>query len=136
MGLAEKRIAKAFQEKNYVALTNEINGVVDKQLEFEVDWDSLMKDGYSQFYEDGWTKIYFTPLLNVLKQICEDDMGKEAVQESLDKVIIKDESDISNGNSWSTFEDKILTLDHSAIYNIRDVDERTEGLLKTLENGL
>lgn len=136
MGLAEKRIAKAFQEKNYVELTAEINKLAGKELDFEVNWDTLIKDGQSQFYEDGWTKIYFTPLIESLKAICEDDMGKEAIQESLDKVIIKDESDISNGNSWSNFENKVLTLDHSSIYNIRDVEERTEGLTKTLENGL
>ncbi len=136
MGLAEKRTAKAFQENNYPALTKEINEIAGKSFEYEVNWDSLMKDGYSQFYEDGWTKIYFTPLIESLKTICEDEMGKEAIQESLDKIIIKDEADISNGNSWSNFENKVLTLDHSAIYNIREVEERTEGLTKTLENGL
>ncbi|MHA7060036.1 hypothetical protein ACWGOQ_0022605 [Aquimarina sp. M1] len=53
MGLAEKRIAKQFQETNYPELTKEINEIAGKSFDYEVDWNSLTKDGYSQFYLDG-----------------------------------------------------------------------------------
>ncbi|MHA7060035.1 hypothetical protein ACWGOQ_0022600 [Aquimarina sp. M1] len=74
--------------------------------------------------------------MEALTTICEDDMSKEAINESLNKIVIKNEADIANGNSWSNSENKTLTLDHSATYNIREVEERTEGLIETLENGL
>jgi hypothetical protein len=75
-GLKEKRAVKDFQEKSYPKLAKEINSVLGVDVPIEVDWDSIAVDGQAHLYEEGFTKVFFTPLLEAFKSICADDMAK------------------------------------------------------------
>ncbi len=131
MGLNERRAAKAFQDTKFPALKAAIDAAAGFPLELEVAWDSLTHEGSSNLYDEGWTKVYFTPLTNALKAIGIDDMGKEAMKASLKRVIIRDE-----GSSWPAFEGGVLTLKFSALSNLDDVNDRTKTIQETLEKGL
>jgi len=136
MGLAEKRVLKSFQEGAFIKLEKKINTAAGKILAIEVDWDGLSEDGMSHLYEDSWSKVYFEPVLAALKSVCSDDMGKEAVAERLDKIVIKNKKGNISPKEWSKFENKTLTLDHKPTTNIDDINERTAKLKEVLENGL
>jgi len=136
MGLAERRVVKSFQEGTFKKLEKKINTAAGKTLAIEVDWDSLAEDGMSHLYEDSWSKIYFEPVIAALKNICSDDMGKEAVSDSLDTIVIKNKAGNFSPREWSSFKKKTLTLDHKPTSNIDDVKSRTEKLQEVLENGL
>ena len=136
MGLAERRIVKTYQEGTYKDLIEEINKTVEKDVEIIVDWDSISNNEYSHLWEDSFTKVYFTPLITALKEISADDMGKEALQEGLKKVEIKDENDYYSPSSAYAFEDGVLIIDHSSYSNVDNVDERSEALTKLLESNL
>ncbi|TSE08573.1 MULTISPECIES: hypothetical protein [Aquimarina] len=137
MGLAERRIVKAYQEGEYVSLVNEINSLMGSEIEFDINWDSLSSNGqYSHIWEESFTKVYFTPIINAFNEITADDMGKEALQETLVKIVIKDDNDIYSANRCYAFVDGVLTVDHSSYSNVGNVDERTSALVEILESQL
>lgn len=136
MGLAEKRAIKTFQEGKFSEFTEKINTIAGKNLEFEVKWDELAEDGMSHLYEDAWTKVYFQPLMDALNNICADDMGKEAIGESLSKVVISNSTSNYSAGQWSSFADSTLTLEHDPTTNMDDIKQRAEALQAELENNL
>ncbi|MCA9778498.1 MAG: hypothetical protein KC800_17340 [Candidatus Eremiobacteraeota bacterium] len=136
MGLSERRAAKAFQDGPFQELQAKINEAACKELEIEVDWNSLAIDGMSHMYEEAFPKVYFLPLIGALQAVCIDDMGKEALAEGLEKVTIQNQQGISSASRWATFQNKALVLDHKPITNIDYVKDRTDSLQKLLEDGL
>jgi len=134
-GLKEKRAVKDFQDKSFPKLTKEIKAVAGTDIPLEVDWNSLAVDGYSDLYEEGFTKVYFTPLLDALKEICADDMGKTALKGALKKVVIKNSSNSYSPSNFS-FSDGVLVIDHSPTTNLDDTKERTKKIAKLLEDAL
>jgi hypothetical protein len=136
MGLQERRAVKAFQDGNYQTLTSEINTLAGYPLEFEVNWDTIAQEEYTHMYDEGFTKVYFTPLINAVKEITADDMGKEALKESLKKVVIKNEAGNYYGSNAYTFAGGVLTIDHQPFSNIDNISERSEELSKLLMKNL
>lgn len=134
-GLKEKRAVKNFQEQTFPKLTQQINTVASVDVPVEVDWDSIAVDDYADMYEEGFTKVYFTPLLDALKEICADDMGKDALKNALKKVVIKNSSNSYSPSNFS-FADGVLVIDHSPTTNIDDTKERTKKIVKLLEDAL
>ena len=135
MGLAERRIIKNFQEGKFQELAKEANQTAGKTLKYEVNWEQLAEENSSHLYEDSWPQIYFEPLIQALKDITADSMGKEAIQKGLDKVVIRNQEDCYSPECWANFTDKTLTLDHK-LANVSDVDARAKELRTTLEKGL
>jgi hypothetical protein len=131
MGLAERRAIKAFSEGRYLKLKQEIDALVGFEVPIEVNWDSIATDGYAELYEDAFYKVYFRPLIDALKAIAIDDLGKEALKEGLKKIIIED-----SGSSWPTFHLGVLTLSYYAVSNLDDWMERKKSIQAELEKGL
>jgi hypothetical protein len=136
MGLQERRAVKTFQDGSYQNLTNEINTLAGYPLELDVNWDTLALEEYSHMYDEGFTKVYFTPLINALKDITTDDMGKEALKETLKKVVIKNEAGNCYGSTAYKFDGGVLTIDHLPFSNIDNITERSEELSKLLMKNL
>jgi len=136
MGLQEKRALKTFQDGNYQKLTSEINTLAGFPLEFEVKWETLALDEYAEMYEECFPKVYFTPLINAIKEIAADDMGKEALKEALKKVVIKNEGGYYSAFSAYAFDGGVLTIDHQPFNNVDNITERStvvgELLMKNL----
>ena len=136
MGLKERRALQSFQENDYKKLESKIFEIANKTLEMEIDWNSLALDGMDHLYETALPKVYFLPIITALENICIDDMGKEAIAESLEKIIIQNRKDNHVAEQWATFQNKTLTLDFKPFSNIDKINERTEALQEILENNL
>lgn len=135
MGLAERRIVKSFETTVFPDLKKQIDEAAGFDVPVEVKWDTLIKDDqYSSSWAESWPKIYFQPVVIAFKNICIDDMGKEALQGTLKKLIIQDVSDVY-GSDWVAFEDGTLTLDHR-FCNVDDVEYRADILQQKLEKAL
>lgn len=134
MGLTEKRAIKAFQDNAYVTLTKEIDTIAGFPLEFDVKWDTLAVDDYGHLYEEGFTKVYFKPVINAFKDIASDDMGKEALKETVKKIVIKNEGGVYYPDNAYSFDNGVLTIDHQPITNIDDIDARSKFLTKLLSS--
>ena len=139
MGLAEKRATKEFQEKRFPAFKKEIDDAAGFEVPVEVKWEQLAEDGMVHLYEECWTKVYFRPLIDALKAITVDDMGKEALQGALKSILIRNEADNSYGGDRIAKFDKgsgVLAIDHKPFSNVDDHKDMKEGIQKTLEDSL
>lgn len=136
MGLLEKRAFQAFQDTDGKNLMNEINTLAGFTVEFDMLGDTLMKDDRIDLYTEGFTKVYFTPIIEALKVITVDDMGKKALKDTLKKIVMKNDKDVSSGDYAYTFADGVLTVDHNPFTNIDNVDERTKSLITCLSKGM
>ena len=135
IGLGERRIIQSFQENMFPQLTEQANEAAGTLLDYEVNWNQLASAGSSHLYEESWPQLYFEPLIQALEGITVDDLGKEAVQQGLQKVVIRNQEDCYSPDCWANFTNGTLTLDHQ-LANVSDVDARAKALQAVLENGL
>ena len=83
MGLIEKRKIKELQEITFPERTAEIAEISGVAIPYEVDWDSFADDLAGLNFLDNLS-CHRTNM--ALRVICADDLGKEAVQESLKSI--------------------------------------------------
>lgn len=137
MSLAEKRAMKTFQDNVYPDLEKKILDAAGYDLKIEVNWDTLGKysaddnTDYTKFYENDLPKIYFEPVALAIADIAQDDMGKEAMQEAVKKVLITNTYKVTG----ATLEDGVLTFDYR-FANANEVDVRKQMIVKVLEKAL
>ncbi|WP_028892335.1 hypothetical protein [Tenacibaculum sp. 47A_GOM-205m] len=136
MGLKEKRFTKTFQEEKYPALKQQINDAAGFDVIIDVEWETMFEDKFLHLYDDSYPKIYFQPLIDAFSAITADDMGKEALTESLKRVVITNKDDYHNPTHAYTFEEGVLQVNHSPILNADKVQDRTDALVDLLENNL
>lgn len=86
MGLAEKRKIKELQDTTLPEREAEIVEICGAPIPYEVDWDSFADDLEGLNFLDN---LSCHRLNMALRVICMDDMGKEAVAESLKVVRLK-----------------------------------------------
>ncbi len=136
MGLAERRVQKEFQDSHFPKLKKEVDEAAHTSIPLEVKWDTIAPEGQSHLYIDSWTKVYFAPLVAAMKDVCRDEMGREAVKEKVKKIVVQNTKDIYYGDRWASFDGGVLTLDHQPCTNVDDVNDRTKGIIDVLEKGL
>lgn len=133
MGIAERKAASHFEETSYPKLKKDIDDAAHFEVRLEVDWNSLAVEGYEHLYEEAWPKVYFTPLIQALKTIAVDDLGREVLRGSLKRVIIRNAEGNYSGASMVHYHDGVLTLDHQPVTNVDSVQERQEAIQRVLE---
>jgi len=105
MGLQERRLIKQLQEETLPAVISEIETLCGAGIEWNVDWDSLSTSMESL----GYVNTYgFQTVLQAFKNICIDDMGKEAIRDGVKRVVLKKVKDISEMKQ--TFENGVLEI--------------------------
>ena len=135
MGLAERRAVMEFETTQFPGLKKQIDDTAGYAVELDVRWDTLSKDPkYVTSWHRGWPKIYFEPVVAAFKEICADDMGKQALKEKLKKIVIQDTKG-SYSSQWAELANGTLTLDYQ-FTNVDDIRARTDVLLKTLLKAL
>jgi len=110
--------------------------VLGADIPIEVKWDTMMSDDQSDkdAYFDWYNKVYFQPLMTAFKNVCSDNMGKDAVKASVKKIVV-DGSDGWSPQS-SKFEDGVLTILHKFNTNVDNIEDRAKGWQKMLEDKL
>ncbi|MEW7289195.1 hypothetical protein [Aquimarina sp. 2304DJ70-9] len=137
MSLAEKRAMKSFKENIYPDLEKKILDAAGYDLELEVNFDTLGKysaddtTDYTRFYDNDLPKIYFEPVALALAEITHDEIGKEALQEAVKKLIITNTYKVTG----ATLEDGVLTFDYR-FTNANEVDNRKQMIVQALEKAL
>jgi hypothetical protein len=136
MGLAERRAAKDFETNRFPQLQKDIHAAAGFAVPVEVDWDSIAMEGASSSYDETWPKIYFQPLIQALKSIAADDMGKEALKGALKKITIVNRHNYFDASKLALFDQGTLTLDHHPTTNAYAIDSRAKAIQKLLESKL
>jgi hypothetical protein len=135
MGLAERRAIKEFQDKQWIELRNEIHKVAGFAVPIEVLWDQLAVEGQVESYREAWTEIYFKPVIEGLRQIGRDDMGKEAIKAGLKKIELRNSQGAYSPHSAISFVSGTLVIDHE-LSNVGDTKDRTKYVVEIVEKGL
>ncbi|HEY4242411.1 MAG TPA: hypothetical protein VGM88_21485 [Kofleriaceae bacterium] len=135
MGLAERRAAKDFQDKQFVELKKEIEKAAGFAVPLDISWDQLAKEGSSHLYAESWPELYFKPLVAAFRQIARDDMGKEALAAGLKKIEIRNAKGAYSPHSAISFDNGTLVIDHD-LSNVGDTDERTKYIIEIVEQKL
>jgi hypothetical protein len=136
MGLAERRIIQNFQTNELPDLQKRVDEAAGHNVPVEVHWDKLAPEGESHLYVASWKSVYFEPLIDALKAVGKDDLGREALKTGLHKVVIENTRGYYYPDEWAKLEGGTLTLDHDPISNAGDVEARTTRLVTVIENGL
>jgi hypothetical protein len=131
MGLVERRAAKAFQDDAYPALLARIEAAAGHSVAVEIDWASLQTEGEAHLYAEAWPKVFFEPLIAALEGVAIDDLGRDALAESLHTIRIGDA-----GTRGVSFAAGQLTVHYDAVANLDDGDERRAEIQKVLERHL
>ena len=105
MGLAERRKIKDLQETTLPARVKEIEEICGAAIPYEVDWESLADDAEGLNFLDN---LSCHRLNMALRVICQDDLGKEAVRESLKTIRLRNVK--SKADMKMTFESGVLEM--------------------------
>lgn len=135
MGLAERRASKEFQDNHFPELRNEIHKVAGFPVPIEISWEQLAVEGQTDSYKEAWTEIFFKPVIEALRQIGRDEMGKEALKSGLKRIEFRNSSGYYSPHSAITFRDGQLVIDHE-LSNVGDTKDRTKHIVEIVEKGL
>ena len=116
MGMAERRKIKELQDTTFQERTAELAEITGGTMGYEVDWDSFSDDLEGLNFLDNLS-CHRTNM--ALRVICSDDIGKEAIQEQLKGIRLKNVKD--KAMMQCVFKDGVLDM-HCA-YALR-----TEGM--------
>lgn len=92
MGLNERRKIKELQDTTFPERVKEIEEICGKAIPYDVDWESMADDGEALKFIDN---LSCHRLNMALRVICADEMGKEAVRESLKTIKLKNVKEAS-----------------------------------------
>ncbi len=135
MGLAERRATKEFQDNQFPQLSATIRDVAGHAVPIAVAWEELAVEGQTESYKEAWTEIYFKPVIEGLRQIARDQMGKDALKAGLKKVQFRNSKGAYSPHSAISFEGGTLLVDHE-LSNVGDTQDRTKYLIEIVEKGL
>jgi hypothetical protein len=135
MGLAERRAIKDFQDNHLPKLKAEIDKAAGFDVPLEVNWEQLAVEGSNSYFFEAWTEIFFTPVIEALRQIGRDDMGKDALKSGLKKIEFRNLAGNSSPGYAITFQNGTLAYDHS-LANIGDTADRTKTTIELMEKSL
>ena len=106
-------------------------------LPLEVNWEQLVKEGFTDSYPQVIDYNFFVPLEKALSDVCVDDMGKDAVKAKIKSITI------SLNRNWSSIDVKlengVLNLDADPTYNRAEkdaMDYNSKQISKVLEKNL
>ncbi|QCE41813.1 hypothetical protein [Psychroserpens sp. NJDZ02] len=83
MGLQEKKAIRMVEEQYLADYQKEINEAAGKELPITINWDTFELD-YIKFVPS----VCLHRLTDGLTSICADDLGKEAVQEGINTIVV------------------------------------------------
>ncbi|GAA0893852.1 hypothetical protein GCM10009122_35320 [Fulvivirga kasyanovii] len=92
MGLQEKKAINAIKEQYFGDYQKELNEVVGKELPIEINWETF-----------DLNSIKFIPsvclqrTVDAFKKVCSDQDGKEAVQESINRIEVNNIEEANAG---------------------------------------
>lgn len=84
MGLAERRLAESIKSNELPAFQKKINEIAGYEIKIEVDWDTFTS--FDETPLNRLTSVMFESVEFIIKSICIDEMGKEALKEKLNRI--------------------------------------------------
>lgn len=87
MGLTEKRLAEEIKKNQLPAFQQKINEIVGTPISINLDWDSFC--AYDAQPLEWLDQCIFKHMGEAFEEVCTDEIGKDAVKQSISNIIIK-----------------------------------------------
>lgn len=133
MGIAERKAAQQFEQTHYPKLLQDLQAAAGFEVPVEVDWASLSVEGFAHLYAEAWPKVYFLPLAAALRAVGQDAPGRQPLQGTLGRIVIRNTSGNTSPSGFARLQDGVLTLDHEPLTNVDQGDERQRAIQQALE---
>jgi hypothetical protein len=92
MGLRERRLAEQIKTTDFADFKKDLDAVTKTPIEVDVDWDTFIL--YDEYPLSRLRSNVFSPIQDTFASLCQDEMGKEAVAESIKKITITHVDDL------------------------------------------
>jgi hypothetical protein len=86
MGLVERRLAKEIQDTKIPEFKAELKTVTGFEPELDIKWDTFI--AFDEWPLNRLRDSMLPSIMEVMKNICIDDMGKDALKAGLTKIIL------------------------------------------------
>lgn len=106
MGLAEKRLAETIKTDKFPEFQSKLNELSGYDLKVEIDWNTFT--AFDQYPLNRLANYVFSDITEFVQGICSDDMGKEAMQESVKGIHISNSD--KEGDFKMELKDNVLYL--------------------------
>lgn len=129
MGLAERRAVTAVKENDYKTFEAKVKELCGFEVKMTFDWPTIEnhKDCVWICENKRYNGYMFDPIAEALKNVCADNMGKDAVKSALKEInMIPSTGDL-------TFENGVLTIRNDLTGNGA---YGADSIQSTLEKGL
>lgn len=141
VGLAERRAIAAYRKSQYPALEKAIQDAAGFPVPVEVAWDQLAIAGDAAYYADAdyFGRTIFEPLAAGLQEIGRDEMGRDALRQTLKGIRVRyaeDSAMASNFEQGLKFEGGILDVNWRPFANTADFQPRVDAVVGVLEKNL
>jgi hypothetical protein len=130
MGLEEKRKIKEYQDKIVPNRRKELAEIAGCDVPYEVDWDSFADDMTALNFFDN---LAFHRINMAFRQLCTDQMAKDAVKDGLKLIRLKNVKD--RQNLKLSFSGGVLEM-HCAYGQRLDGIYQEGAIYKALADGL
>ncbi|MCA9288369.1 MAG: hypothetical protein KDA05_07285 [Phycisphaerales bacterium] len=108
MGLEERRKIKELQDTNIPARTKELGEICGSPVGYDIQWDSFASDAEALKFLDN---VACHRVNMAMRQICTDDLAKEAIRDSLKTIRISNVAE--EGQRGMTFGGGVLDMKFS-----------------------
>ena len=91
MGLAEKRKIEELK-KVFLDWEKKIQKAAGNSIPMEVNWESIVTEETLGYVDQAFEKVFVEASVAGFKELCQDQMGKDAIKESVKKIIIQNKA--------------------------------------------
>ena len=105
MGLAEKKVIRNLEENTIPDFLTKLKELSGKDIELDMNWASFQTE--KQLLEVEYQVL--GRICEGLQIIAQDDLGKEAINETINKIVVNNINDASAKNI--SISDSVLTID-------------------------
>lgn len=136
MGLAEKRAIEELKKGQFAEVVKNIKDITKFDVDVVANWDDFAThmDGRSDDISRYFMEMFGTTMVESLKAICADDIGREALQGVLKKITFKCDSNASYSESGFSFANGEVVM--NLTWSGNDIEPRTKAMISLLEKSL
>lgn len=139
-GLAERRAIASYRQDRYPALEKAIQDAAGFPVPVEVAWEQLAVPGDAKYYADEgyFGKTIFEPIAAALRDVGKDQMGRDALKQTLKGIRVRydDKTSTTNYRESLKFENGVLDVNWRPFANTADFKPRVTALIQVLEENL
>jgi hypothetical protein len=106
MGLAERRLAEKIKTEEFAPFLSQLHSIAGKNIAFEINWDTFI--AYDEYSLNRMKSNIFEQFTEAFQHICQDQLGKDAVAESIDTIKIANSDDLDKLHF--SFENKVIDV--------------------------